>query len=213
MPSSKIAVKQKGDIPAILAHLRETCAVDGDRVSWKLPAFEHWFFALLCAIRFDPDLPDVLKDSFVQAALSDCALKRQFSQPYFIRRVQERAQAELAKTAHRYTTISQLNYPCSKPHPNSVASCFGRVHLKKRLSKRYREAIQAESLHLQVRYNFKEDDIYLLCPVSATNFHSALEKGYESFTGTSCGNTGICLTILPYRPTTSVSSMAGTSRG
>jgi hypothetical protein len=149
------------------------------RIAWESNALDRGTFEVIYNLTFKPAIEDFIKDGAVWHALTECARAKNFSVPFFIRKLRSYLEGLVGKEKRSYLAVMQVNAQRNVNLPKKIMSPTGRVNITAGLPRACRTVIgglkdlERERLHLQ------DDFVFMTSRVVSSQDCSALTTAYD----------------------------------
>ncbi len=149
------------------------------RIAWDSNALDRGTFEVIYNLTFKPAIEDYIKDGAIWHALTECARAKDFSVPFFIRKLRTYLEGLVSKEKRSYTAVMQINAQWNANLPKKIISAGGRVNITTALPRAFRKVIDGLKEYERERLHLQSDFVYMTTKVVSSQDRSALTMAYD----------------------------------
>jgi hypothetical protein len=149
------------------------------RIAWDSNALDRGTFEVIYNLTFKPAIEDYIKDGAIWHALTECARAKDFSVPFFIRKIRTYLEGLVSKEKRSYTAVMQINAQWNANLPKNIVSAGGRVDITTGLPRACRKVIDGLKEYERERLHLQSDFVYMTTKVVSSQDRSALTTAYD----------------------------------
>ncbi len=149
------------------------------RISWDSHALDRGTFEVIYNLTFKPAIEDYIKDGAIWHALTECARAKDFSVPFFIRKLRAYLEGLVSKEKRSYTAVMQINAQWNANLPKTMIAAGGRVDISRTLPRACKKVIDGAKEHERERLHLQDDFVFMTTKVVSSQDRSALTMAYD----------------------------------
>jgi hypothetical protein len=172
-------IQSKSHLAEALKSLSRVPKEHEGRIAWDSNALDRGTFEVIYNLTFKPAIEDYIKDGAIWHALNECARAKDFSIPFFIRKLRTYLEGLVSKEKRSYTAVMQINAQWNANLPKTIASAGGRVDITAGLPRACRKVIDGLKEYERERLHLQSDFVYMTTKVVSSQDRSALTMAYD----------------------------------
>lgn len=172
-------IQPRGHLAEALQFLSHVPKEHEGRIAWDSNALDRGTFEVIYNLTFKPAIEDYIKDGAIWHALTECARAKDFSVPFFIRKLRTYLEGLVSKEKRSYTAVMQINAQWNANLPKNIVSAGGRVGITSGLPRMCRKVIDGLKEYERERLHLHGDFVYMTTKVVSSQDRSALTTAYD----------------------------------
>jgi len=174
-------IQGKSHLAKALEALSKLPKKDNDgRIRWESGALEHGTFEVIYNLNFKPPIDDYDKDGAIWHALNECARANNFTQQFFIQKLQSYLAQLFSKQPRLFTAVAQINAQTGARLPDKIVSVDGRIEIRRTLPPSCIKVINKLEDYERSRLNLQDDFVYLTVKLKSRSERSAVDAAYRT---------------------------------
>jgi hypothetical protein len=172
-------IQPKSHLTEALQFLSRVPKEHEGRIAWDSNELDRGTFEVIYNLTFKPAIEDYIKDGAIWHALTECARAKDFSVPFFIRKLRTYLEGLVSREKRSYTAVKQINAQWNANLPKKIVSAGGRVDITTALPRACRKVIDGLEEHERERLHLQSDFVYMTTKVVSSQDRSALTMAYD----------------------------------
>jgi hypothetical protein len=172
-------IQPRGHLAEALQFLSRVPKEHEGRIAWDSNSLDRGTFEVIYNLTFKPAIEDYIKDGAIWHALTECARAKDFSVPFFIRKLRTYFEGLVSKEKRSYTAVMQINARWNANLPKNIVSTGGRVDITSGLPRMCRKVIDGLKEYERERLHLQDDFVYMTTKVVSSQDRSALTIAYD----------------------------------